>query len=138
KRSHTEHMKRYKLSLLCRLALACSTTAALPQDLTTPPSLTMNRRGTNMVLSWPGTEYYLQQSATLNAQGPEWAPMLGSSPMTVPMNGSMGFFRLCKQIAEPRTNVTQTPWAVLLCNFQDDQSMPPVTNFMSVCRNFFT
>ena len=140
-------MKKHTLNLLCNLTLTAFAFTASAQDLTTRPSLTMTRHGTNMVLSWPGTEYYLQQAETLppslgasarRAPGADWAPMLGSSPVTVPMNGSMGFFRLCKQIAEPRTNVTQTPWAVLLCNFQDDQSAPPAPDFMSVCQKFFT
>jgi Gametolysin peptidase M11 len=34
--------------------------------------------------------------------------------------------------------VLQTPWAVLLCKFKDDQSEPPVPNFRTICERFFT
>lgn len=34
--------------------------------------------------------------------------------------------------------VQQTPWAVLLCKFRDDQSDPPVPDFRTICDRFFT
>jgi M6 family metalloprotease-like protein len=33
--------------------------------------------------------------------------------------------------------VLQTPWAILLCKFKDDQSEPPVPNFRTICERFF-
>jgi hypothetical protein len=33
---------------------------------------------------------------------------------------------------------TLSPWAVLLCNFKDNQSEPPVPNFKTACQSFFT
>lgn len=35
-------------------------------------------------------------------------------------------------------NQQQTPWAVLLCKVNDDQSETPVPNFRTVCERFFT
>lgn len=34
--------------------------------------------------------------------------------------------------------VTQTPWAILLCKFKNDQSDPPVPDFRTICDRFFT
>jgi hypothetical protein len=50
------------------------------------------------VLSWQGAGFHLEANGTL-VSGPVWAdvPNGGTSPVTVPINGSIQFFRLANQ-----------------------------------------
>ena len=133
-------IKHKALALMCGLAFTLGgllDTGA--QNLVAPPSLAIANSGANIVLSWTGTEYSLEMTTKAPSDANAvWTPLPGSSPLTLQATGSMGFFRLKKQLPVVQVVRKQTPWAILLCKFKDDQSDPPVADFIPRCQKLFT
>src|SRR2546423_4271639 len=98
----------------------------------------MVKSGGNVILSWSQTDSSLETSASLDPQAALWAAIPGSSPVTFPANAPVAFFRLKKSSATPQVARTQTPWLILLCKFQDNQTDPPVADFIPLCQRLFT
>jgi uncharacterized repeat protein (TIGR03803 family) len=57
-----------------------------------PPTLNLNRSGTNVILAWSASGFTLQ--STTNLASPQWTTVSGQNAVTNPISGTQMFYRL--------------------------------------------
>ena len=65
---------------------------SLNSAVVSPPQLTINLLGTNVILNWSATGFNLQ--STTNLVSPVWAAVAGQNAVTNPISGTQKFYRL--------------------------------------------